>query len=275
MITGDLMQEPKRGTWGVCPSRLELSAYEARGVAAGLAPHIQSCSRCQTMVRELAAARIELLGSDPQEASLLAARRIERALVAAHQEKRQRLWRWLPAGLVPLAALAMLVLGPRLGETPSRISDEAPQSGLGVRAKGGLVLQIIAKRGDEQFALTDGADAKPGDRLRFSYTKPADGYLMVFSVDDAGEVSPYYQDGKLKGMPISAGTRMLPGSIELDGHQGWERVFALWSWSALDEAAVRVSVTAALRQAGDDVRKLDRLPLSTEVDQSTVLLRRP
>ncbi len=278
MIKGEAMPELKpRGANNGCPSRLEWSAYEASGRTEDMAPHIKDCNRCRTMLRELAEARIEVLGTDPMSASLLAARRIERAFVARGQTRRQKFWRWLPVGLLPVAVagMAVLLLGPRLGRLPGPMADEAPAPILGVRAKGGLLLQITAKRGNEQFVLTDGADAKPGDRLRFSYTKPTDGFLMVFSVDDAGEVSPYYQDGTLKGLPISAGTRILPGSIELDAHRGWERVFAVWSKVALDELQVRTSVTAALLNAGGDVRKLERLPLPPDVDQSTVLLRRP
>jgi hypothetical protein len=145
-----------------------------------------------------------------------------------------------------------------------------------VRAKGGLAFEVYAKRGDRVFRVEDGADLLAGDRLRFAYTKPAAGHLMVFGVDDRGELFPYYEDGKLVSIAVAAGAQvMLPGSVELDAHKGWERVFAVWSEAAPDATAVRAAVREALAGAGGDLRKVTRLGLGPEIEQASVLLRRP
>jgi hypothetical protein len=230
---------------------------------AAVAAHIGHCGRCGGVMSELADARKELLGDDPAEARARAAARI----MAEVAERKARRWRWrlwLPAGLVPvMGALALFALRP---------TAAPPESS--TRFKGPLVLEAYCKRDNQVFPLQAGADFLAGDRLRFAYTKGESGYLMVFGVDDTGQVFPYYQDATLAGIEVRPGAKvMLPGSIELDGHHGWERVYALWSAKPLAEQAVRAAVTGALGVAGGDVRKADRLGVPAE--QVSYLLRRP
>jgi hypothetical protein len=140
--------------------------------------------------------------------------------------------------------------------------------------KGDLVVETYCKRGDKVFPAVDGQDFLAGDRLRFAYTTGRPGYLMVFGVDDQGRIFPYYEEGALRGVYAEAGARaLLPGSVELDDHKGWERLYAIWSETQISDDAVRAAVARGLSVAGNDIRRLTALDLP--VEQVSMLLGRP
>lgn len=248
-----------------CPSRLALSHWEATSEgerAAELGLHVQGCAECAAVIEDLTSARALLLGADPAEISRRAA---ETILATARTRQRKRRWlQWLaPALLVPAAAALLMIAKPAL---LARSGDEV---------KGGLIVETYCKRGNKVFVAQDGQDFLAGDRLRFAYTNGRTGYLLVFAVDDKGEVFPYYQEGTtLSGMYAEAGARvLLPESVQLDAHQGWERIFSLWSDTQLRDDVVRTAITAALSAAGNDIRRVTTLDLP--VEQVSMLLRRP
>ncbi len=250
-----------------CPSRLELSRWEAESPGerpADVTAHVGSCVRCGALWEELSTSRALLLGADPAETS----RRAARAILAAARERRRpaRWWRlFVPALLVPAAAALLLVVSPRwLARSGSG----------GVGVKGGLVVETYYKRGNKVAVASDGQELLEGDRLRFAYTSDRTGYLTVFGVDDKERVFPYYPEDSLAGVYAEAGARvLLPGSVELDDHQGWERVYVLWSESQLRDDAVRTAVTVAFSRAGQDIKRATTLDLP--VEQVSILLRRP
>lgn len=250
-----------------CPSRYQLAAFDAGDARTpALASHVGSCARCGGVLAELAESRRDLLGEDPTFASTQAARRI---LAAADERRAARRSRWLPRwvglAVLPAAAALVLVLSTRQMVTPPDSSN---------RTKGALVMEVFCKRGDSVFAVNEGADFFPGDRLRFAYTKDQPGFLTVFSVDDTGQISPYYRDAVLGSVQVGAGAKvMLPESVELDSHRGWERIFALWSPRPVDDDAIRRAVSGALASADGDVRRAGRLDI--EAEQVSYLLRRP
>jgi hypothetical protein len=87
-------------------------------------------------------------------------------------------------------------------------------------------------------------------------------------------VFPYYRDDVLAGVSAPAGSEvMLPESVELDDHHGWERVFALWTPAAMGEHVIRTAVAEALAAGNGDIRQAARLPV--EAEQVSFLLRRP
>jgi len=244
-----------------CPSRLELSRWEVEPESerpVDVTAHLGSCGHCATVFADIARARSELLGADPETASRRAARNIRQTV-----RERQRRRRWVqilaPALLVPAAAALLFVVKPML-----------PSPG----SKGELVVETYCRRGDKVFLAADGQDFLAGDRLRFAYTTARPGYLMVFGVDDRGRVFPYYEEGALRGIYAEAGARiLLPGSVELDDHKGWERVYAVWSEAQLADDAVRTAVARGLSAAGNDIRRLTTLDLP--VEQVSMLLGRP
>jgi len=256
----------------ICPSRYQLARYEAAEPkpleVAPLARHIEGCARCRAVVNELADARAMLFGGDLERASERAAGNI---VARAREIKRARRWPfgWIPAGLVP--ATAALVLGLIVFRAVPHSSPGLRESP--TRTKGALVVEAYCKRGTEVSRLQSGAEVLAGDRLRFAYTKDEPGYLMVFGVDDTGEIFPYYQENVLGGLAVRAGKAMLPDSVEMDAHRGWERLFVLWSAQEVSPDLVRAAVVQGMESAGRDVRKVDRLSLG--VEQVSYLLRRP
>jgi hypothetical protein len=252
-----------------CPSRLELSRWEAESEGhrpTGLTSHVGSCPRCAQVFADIASARVSLLGADPEQASVRAARVI---LETVGRRRNRRRWLHLlaPAFLVPAAAALLLIVKPVLVE-------RGPGHHAATAVKGGLVVETYCKRGDKVFPAVDGQDFLEGDRLRFAYSSGRPGYLLLFGVDDEGKIFPYYPEGALVGTRVEAGARiMLPGSVELDGHKGWERVHAVWSETQLPDDVVRAAVAAALTAAGNDLRRVTALDLP--VDQMSMLLRRP
>ncbi len=244
-----------------CPSRLELSRWEASpALPAEVDAHVASCEKCGAVLGNLRESRNLLLGGDPAQASLLAAR-----LILGRARERQDIWRrfrrLVPLILVPAAA-ALLVLG------RPHLAHQA------ISVKGRLIMETYCKRGEQVFLASDGGDYKEGDQLRFAYTQDRAGFLLVFAVDDTGQVFPYYQEGALVGSPVAAGARvLLPGSVELDGHHGWERIFMLWSPDQFVDSAVRGAVASARAASGGDVRRISSLDLP--VEQVSLVLRRP
>ena len=223
--------------------------------------------RCGAIWEELSTSRAWLLGADPDEISRRAARTI--ITEARARRQRRRWWRLaVPAFLVPAAAALVLAVSPAFLARPA--SD--PSHGL--RSMGGLIVETYCKRGGKVFAATDGQDFLEGDRLRFAYTSDRPGYLSVFGVDDQGRVFPYYEEDSLAGGYVEPGARvLLPGSVELDDHHGWERIYALWSETELRDDAVRAAIAAGFSAAGQDIRRATALDLP--VEQVSMLLRRP
>jgi hypothetical protein len=262
-----------------CPSKFELARFDAQGRVGAWTAHVESCARCGAALRELDEARDGLFGADPALATRAAARRILDEVAARKDRRLRRIWRWLaPAALVPLAAGA-LVLAAGRGQTPHAPVDGThalEAAGLTQeRVKGPLVLEAFCKRGERTFPVASGDAFQAGDRLRFAYSKPASGYLMIFGVDDGRAVFPYYPDGKLGGLPVQPGARvMLPDSIELDDHRGKERIFALWSDRPFEGDRVKRALDEALEKVGGDLTKLDKLPVPG-VEQVSYLLRKP
>jgi len=252
-----------------CLSRLALSSWEAEpenGRSAEIGSHVKACSRCTAIVAGITESRALLLGADPEATSLRVAKDI--LATAARRRPARRVWRFLvPALLVPVTALALFAL------KPSVISPVPADRPGGIGVKGKLIVEAFCKRGEEVFPLSESGEFVEGDRLRFAYSKPSPGKLMIFSVDDNGVVSPYYQENGLSPMDVAAGDKlMLPGSIELDNHKGWERVFAVWSSEPIADDLVRKAVAEAFSAAEGDVRRISSLDLPAE--QVSFLLRR-
>ncbi|HEY2903948.1 MAG TPA: hypothetical protein VGL59_25400 [Polyangia bacterium] len=278
-----------------CPSSLTVAAWEAGTLDDSaerqrLLVHARVCQHCAALVDEIAVARGELLDDDPAAAAARAAHMLMAIAAqrrAAVRPRRRRFWQVLGIPVL-VGAAGGLLLAPKLTALFNPVSSlslspppasraDVPglrdPSSFGVRAKGQLVLEAFCKRQDSVFPVEDGGSFVSGDRLRFAYSALSAGHLMIFGVDDRGQIFPYYGDDNLSSVPVAAGSKvMLPGSIELDNHHGWERLFALWSTQPADAGAVKRAVADALAEA-HDITRVGKLAVPAE--QVSYLLRRP
>jgi hypothetical protein len=125
-----------------------------------------------------------------------------------------------------------------------------------LRAKGGLALDVLRKRGAGPVEeLVPPAEVRPRDALRFRLSAPRPGFAAVVSIDGAQKVSSYFPAAeRLPAVP--RGKQLLDGGIELDATPGRERLIALVCPQPLLTADVRTAVARELDRAGD-ARKVD------------------
>jgi hypothetical protein len=139
-----------------------------------------------------------------------------------------------------------------------------------ILAKGGFALQVVARRADRVFAVREGARLRARDTLRFVITSATHPYLMVASIDGAGQPDIYYPYAGDRSARLDDVTSRieLPGAVELDDAHGPERLFALASDAPLAAADVRAALTR-LGAAGDDaIRATRALPIAAATQSS-------
>lgn len=118
------------------------------------------------------------------------------------------------------------------------------------RVKGESLLRVYAKRGENVFRVTDGAELMPGDAIRF--VPDAAGYpmLLILSVEDRGRSTPFFPYGGLFAAPIpNAPGSPLPGSIVLDASLGGETLWAVFSKEPVAAAELRAWASAPAADA--------------------------
>ncbi|MGC4117674.1 MAG: zf-HC2 domain-containing protein [Myxococcales bacterium] len=206
-------------------SDLELDLFELGSLSpderSAADAHLSACERCRSRQTEHGAAR----------------ERFEKVRAAAWQSiearaaRRPARWLWrLSLALVPVAALLLLVL--------VRAPELSDPSSPGV--KGDPLLRIYALHQGKVRELSSGDKVVPGDRIRF-VADPGDNgghYLLVISVDGANKPSVYVPFAGERSLPLAAGRQELPGSVELDGTLGPERLFIFFSSRELASAPI-------------------------------------
>jgi anti-sigma factor RsiW len=170
----------------------KLSADERAQVEA----HLADCARCRA----------------EREAAAQARRRftehvLPRTLERVTERRHRRWWRWTPMLLVPATALAalLLLLRPPMARLPLAEPDYA--------YKGGPSLTVYARHGDRVSVLHDGQTVQPGDELRFVVVAAGQRYLLVTSLDGAGQASVYYPFGAERSAAVGPERTELPGSV--------------------------------------------------------------
>lgn len=238
-----------------------LSSMTIDGLASGLLAepsaraHLESCARCRS---DLEAA----------EAACAAFTRdvLPRTVGTLRPPARSR-WvlAWPALAAAALAAIVLVVWSGRRGPAPA-VGDDGD-----LRMKGVLAFQMFANRRDDVFAVHDATKLAAGDRIRFVVgAGAARPYLLVASVDGAGNATIYYPYGGARSGPAPAMPSELPGSIVLDAAPGPERVFALASAQPLDAAQVTRALLVLGKKGPAAIRAtavLDNLPA---VQQSIV-----
>jgi len=231
-------------------------------VDAGEPPaHVAGCARCR-----------EALEHARGEAAVFARRVMPRTLPAIEARLGRRRIAWLVPATIALAAVAVwLVVLPRL-----RPDAERPA----IAAKGSPVLHLVARRAlaaeDRVFGVEPGAALAAGDAIRFVLDGADGRYLLVVSLDGAGQINVYYPYGGTAAAPLTAaGHVVLDGSIVLDDAPGPERIWAVMSDRAVavDELRAQLSAIAAggpaAIRSGDDLALPDVRQTSAWFEKSS------
>jgi len=174
-------------------------------------------------------------------------------------------WRWVPGLGVPalglrvaaaagLAVVAIVALVPALVHEPERPAVpaaevvEAADTEAGV--KGGSLMRVYAKRGNQVFLVSEGEHLRRGDALRFVPDAAGFRYLLVLSMEQTGKVTPFFPYKGLfsSRLPIVPGSP-LPGSIVLDESIGTETLWAVFSNEPVAVAQVRQWVASSGQDA--------------------------
>jgi len=238
-----------------------LSSMTIDGLASGLLAepsaraHLESCARCRGDL-EAAEAACATFTRDVLPRTIGKLRPVRSRWVLA----------WPAIAATALAAIVLvMLLGVRERPAPA-IQDDGD-----IRMKGVLAFQMFASRRYEVFAVHDATKLAAGDKIRFVVgAGAARPYLLVASVDGAGNATIYYPYGAARSGPAPAAPSELPGSIVLDAAPGPERVFALASAQPLDAMQVTRALLVLGRKGAAAIRAtavLDNLPA---VQQSIV-----
>ena len=214
-----------------CPSEFTLVGFIcedlAESDAADVRAHLESCSECK---RAAATVRRNIESYEAHKAASWReiALRLNREGGPAQTRVPTKLPWWRTLRPLLYGAPALAVLGLLLFIAPD---DPDTQSS---RFKGDLVVQVVAKAGEQQFQVKPGHRLARGNALRFVITTARPVYVSVFSVDARGKISPFYPEADPALAPAalhldSRGRHELPQSIVLDDAVGDEWLVVLYS----------------------------------------------
>jgi hypothetical protein len=241
---------------------LEPSAPEPR---ARVEAHARRCSACAER-RAAHVARIEQF-----RVSVLP--RTVEAVTARRRDRLRRRWAaWLALPVAAATALLLLVTG-RQHDGVSPVAGG--ESALGV--KGSALFEVFARRngpaadvdGPSVVRVHDGMRLAPGDALRFVLFPSGMPYVLIASVDGAGQVNIYYPfHGEASALTTGQGAISVPGSIVLDAAPGPERLFVIYSARALRATAVRAALAPTAAAGAAAIRGTAQAPLDATVQGS-------
>lgn len=218
-----------------CPTRFTLSRWRVADLPSdeqrAVTTHVEQCEACNETVSAIAQVAAE------QESRLEERLKdFDERLAEVRSQGRRRAVVLTAFGSLAAAACVAVVLGfGLLASDRTPISEEPVYTGL----KGTLKFQVVAKRGDEQFAVHSNTELREDDALRFVVITGSAGYVTVFSIDSRGTISSFYPDANPAADPApfrldGAGRHELPGSIVLDNALGEERLVVAFSKTAFD-----------------------------------------
>lgn len=258
----------------------------------GLRAHLSACASCQERYAALEQARsvFESHFSMPAlEADL--GRRLALAEQQHPQDLKglestsfiqrvrawwQQLWPGFSSTPVWGGALAVAVLGlillPRAFQSPEGYLGEKSA----LRAPGALEVYVL-RSGDVRPAQ-EGESFQAGDRLQFLVRPGSYRFLHLVSLDSTGHLSAFFPEEGQESMPLGAdGEQLLPEAIELDGFQGTERIFALFTEAPIPWRRVREASELAVHSAGGparlDLLRLKELPLADAAQVSFLMVK--
>jgi hypothetical protein len=250
---------------------LDLDRVELGGPDSGEGTRIQShlsvCPACATRRSEHAALvsrfRVAVL---PRTVDV----------VAAGRRSGARGFRLL-ALAVALPALAGLALVVRVGRPVAPPAEPAPQIGV----KGAAVMHVFARLGGPApqvpgavVKVLEGSRLSAGDALRFVLDPTGLPYVLIASVDGAGQINIYYPYGGESSARVDErATVSVPHSIVLDQAPGPERLFALFSREPISARVVRQALAGTAAAGAPAIRATRQLAIGGTV-QATLLFEK-
>ena len=215
--------------------------------------HLGACATCRARAEELAMLR-----------SHFTVNVLPRTAPALRRPPAWRsAWRW-GVPLLAVSAAVLLVLRPTV--------EDGPAYGV----KGGTTLQLFAHRGERTWKVEQGEVLAPGDQVRFRVEGGGLPYVLVVSVDGAGQVNTYHPFGGARSAPLpEQGLAEIPGSVVLDTAPGPERLFALFSREPLDSEAIMPALRELAAGGANAIRRHTTLPVPAGALQATFLFEKP
>jgi hypothetical protein len=180
-----------------------------------------------------------------------------------------------------MAALVLIAGGARWWRRVPPPPGAAAGGDTGIGVKGGPLLHVFARRGDGAVGggglvvrVADGQRLAPGDALRFVLDPTGLPYVLIASVDGAGQVSIYYPFHGEASAPIDGRSAVaVPGSIVLDRAPGPERIYVIYSDHPVQARAVRAALVGTAAGGALAIRQTVRVPIDGGV-QATLLFEK-
>ncbi len=181
-------------------------------------------------------------------------------------------WPWMFGLALPLAAcLLMLVRSHPSGKKSAPAFDPPHDPGT-IGIKGSPVVRVFARRNRpdaDVIKVKDGDRLAAGDALRFVLSPTGLPYVLIASVDGAGQASVYYPfHGEASVEVDPRGTVSVPGSIVLDKALGPERIFVIYSEKPIQAETVREVLTKLGAGGAGTIRGAQHLPIAETVQSS-------
>ena len=222
--------------------------------------HVSSCTRCQGMLKGLAANQARFEAEIPFERFSAG---VERALRGPSSEPSRPPINGLLVAVAATVLLAVMVR-PLLSQPPMN------------RLKGGATAELrVGGEGVDPRPVPPGATEalERDERVRLGYVAGEHRYVLAVSVDEAGEVTALYP-ATGPSLPVEAGpgTHWLPDSLDFYG-SGLERVVVVLSDKPLLVEAVQDAARRAWESSGRNVATLPSL--GVEGEEIHWLLRKP
>lgn len=216
------IEPPVRGPR--CPAPVALEALSTGAPDAAVSAHLPHCAPCRHYVEALAEARDAYVKSHPTDQFL---RKLERR-EAQPKQAPKRAWWWSALGGLAVATAAVVL---------AVVVIPSGGTGDGVTIKGDE-FRVVARRGDQPpQVVADDARLRAGDALRFQYSAPEPGHLLVLNLDGTGKASVFHPFGGEASAPIAeASTDFIEGSVQLDDSPGPEWIVAVYSTKPLQAA---------------------------------------
>lgn len=239
---------------GDCPSRLKLAQKLTGELAEAerreLEQHLRDCSRCCAALAQLSQQAEAYATALPQGLARLRAQLAQTRPARLQGLGRRRQTVMGVVAAAAAAACALVVVYVRQDGPVERA--ERPQSRY-LAYRGSFTVQVVAKRGEQQFMVDEQTAVQAADALRFVVMTDTPGYIVVFSLDGRHHLTPFYPDSQAERdrqpYPLPrAGRHVLPGSVVLDDAPGPERLVVLFAPTRYDRLKAQQLVARELRQ---------------------------